>query len=45
MNIIVFVLIVTAAAFCGGMAGSLVTYAARQDKRTQRRPTWKTKHR
>ncbi len=38
MNIVYFVLVVTVAAFCGGMAGSLITNAARQDKRRKRRP-------
>ena len=30
MNITVFILIVTMAAFCGGLAGSLITNAFRQ---------------
>lgn len=38
MNIIAFVLIVTVAAFCGGLAGSLITCPTRQDKRRKRRP-------
>lgn len=38
MNIVCFVVIVTVAAFCGGLAGSLITCAARQDKRKKRRP-------
>lgn len=38
MSIVCFVLIVTVAAFCGGLAGSLVTCAAHQEKRRKRRP-------
>lgn len=38
MKITVFVLIVTVAAFCGALTGSLVMYAACQDKRRKRRP-------
>lgn len=37
MNIVYFVLIVTVAAFCGGLAGSLITCAARKNKQKKSR--------
>lgn len=39
MSIAYFVMIVTVAAFCGGLAGSLITCAAYQGKRPKRRQT------
>ena len=38
MKISIFVLIVTVAAFCGGMAGSFIACTLCQEKRKKRRP-------
>lgn len=37
MKIVYFILIVTVAAFCGALAGSLISYAVREGKRKKRR--------